>query len=263
MDFSTLLMMGLGLVVGLVIGAGVYAWWQHREATSEPPLPVKWPLTSRVLLTIEEYEVMSWLRTTFKDHLVMVKLPVIRFTIPIKDKKSGGKRWQKMLDGVNCTFTVCTVNGSVVGCVDVPGKRGLPRGNRDLKESLLSDCGIAYTVVRGFELPKSSDMRAAFLGEPNIDEQAEHQETRGGDSSFHADLDAFTVQAKRAAKEAALKQLNKDSDAKRLPVAAAASAGFNADGTASAKSMKPPRFPGADWEDSFIQPTDSRPAKLD
>ena len=260
MDFSTLLMIGLVLVIGLGLGAGGFAWWQRRAATVEQPLPVKWPLTSRVLLTIEEYEVLNWLRTTFKDHLVMVKLPVMRFTIPVKDKKDVGRHWQKMLDGVSCTFTVCTTNGSVVGCVDVPGKRGLPRGNRDLKEGLLSDCGIAYTVVRPFELPKSSEMRAAFLGEANIDEPPEHQETRGGDSSFHADLDAFTVQAKRAAKEAALKELNKDSDAKRMPANPTAS--FDAARTDSSGSMKPPRFP-AEWEDSFIRPNDSRPAKLD
>ena len=260
MDFSNLLMIGLGLVVGLGLGAGSFAWWQRRAATAEPPLPVKWPLTSRVLLTIEEYEVMSWLRTTFKDHLVMIKLPVVRFTIPVKDKKAIGKQWQKMLDGVNCTFTVCTTNGSVVGCVDVPGKRGLPRGNRDLKEGLLSDCGIAYTVVRAFELPKSSEMRAAFLGEANIEEPPIHQETRGGDSNFHAELDAFTVQAKRAAKDAALKELNKDSDAKRLPATAVTS--LDVGSTAKSGSMKPPRFP-AEREESFIQPSDSRRAKLD
>lgn len=260
MDISTLFITAVALLVGLAAGAAAFAWWQKRQASVEPPLPVKWPLTSRMLLTIEEYEVMTWLRETFKEHLVMVKLPVIRFTIPIKDKKGVGKHWQKMLDGVNCTFTVCTSNGSVVGCVDVPGKRGLPRGNRDLKEGLLSDCGIPYTVVRAFELPKSSDMRAAFLGEALIEVAAEHQETRGGDSSFHADLDAFTVQAKRAAKEAALKELNKNSDAKRLPASPGPNTVAEAQGPTG--SMKPPRFPN-EWEDSFIRPTDSRPAKLD
>ena len=260
MDFSFLLMIGLGLVVGAALGAGGFAWWQRRQADDEPPLPVKWPLASRVLFTIEEYEVMTWLRATFKDHLVMVKLPVIRFTIPLKDKMSLGKHWQKMLDGVNCTFTVCTLNGSVVGCVDVPGKRGLPRGNRDLKEGLLSDCGIAYTVVRAFELPKASDMRAAFLGEAIVEVLQEHQETRGGDSNFHADLKEFTLHTKRAAKEAALKELNKNSDAKRLP--AHADEDFNESGNVVPGSFKPPRF-SAEWEDSFIRPGNSRPAKLD
>ncbi|MES2943961.1 MAG: DUF2726 domain-containing protein [Pseudomonadota bacterium] len=262
MNFSTILMMVLMLLIGAALGGGLYAWWQHKQETSEPPLPAKWPLTARVLMTVEEYEVMVWLRRTFPKHLIMIKLPVVRFTIPIKEKGGRNKKWQKMLEGVNCTFSICTSNGSVVGCVDVPGKRGLPRGNRDLKDGLLSDCGIAYTVVRGSELPKSSAMRAAFLGEANVEDQQEHQETRGGDSVFHADLDAFTARARQVAKEAALKELNKDSDAKRLPKVAAP-AGFNPDGTGSFGSLKPPRFP-VDWEDSFIAPTgDSRPGKLE
>jgi hypothetical protein len=226
---------------------------------TDPPLPAKWPLRARGLLTGEEHEVLSWLRAAFPKHMVMVKLPVVRFTIPLsKDTTSESKRLQTLLDGVYCSFTVCTPNGNVAGCVDVPGKRGLPRGNRDLKESLLSDCGIAYTVVRGFDLPKAAAMRAAFLGEIDLEDKQEHQVTRGGDSSFHADLDAFTRKAKLDAKEAALKELNKNSDAKRLPVNVA---GFNPDGS-HAGSLKPQRFP-VEWEDSFIQPSDSRPAKLD
>ena len=261
MNLSIVLFVALGLGVGVLLGGGLYALWVRYKSADEtdPPLPAKWPLRARGLLTGEEHDVLNWLREAFPKHLVMVKLPVVRFTIPLsKDTTSESKRLQALLDGVYCSFTVCTTGGNVAGCVDVPGKRGLPRGNRDLKESLLSDCAIAYTVVRGFDLPKAAAMRAAFLGEIDPEEKQEHQETRGGDSSFHADLDAFTRKARADAKEAALKELNKDSDAKRLPVNVA---GFNPDGT-HAGSLKPARFP-VEWEDSFIQPSDSRPAKLD
>lgn len=190
----------------------------------------------------------------------MVKLPVLRFTTPASKEKTGGTpRWQDLLNGVYCTFTVCTANGNVVGCVDVPGKRGLSRPNRELKESLLSDCHIAYTVVRSVKLPKASAMRAAFLGELEVEEQLEHQETRGGDSNFHAELDCFTREKRIAAKEAALKELNKNDIGKTS--APVQPAGFNADGTGGFRSAKPPRF-SSQWEDSFIQSDESRPAKL-
>ena len=63
------------------------------------------------------------------------------------------------------TFTVCTLQGKVVGCVDVPGKLALTQASRELKEALLLDCGIAYTVVNAFNLPDASTMRELFLGE--------------------------------------------------------------------------------------------------
>lgn len=260
MNFSTLLMTGLGWLVGVGIGIGLYAGWLQKKSTALPRLPNKWPLVSRMLMTNEEYEVFRWLNVTFHDHLVMVKLPVLRFTKPSGNGKAGAAPpWQELLNGVYCTFTVCTSNGNVVGCVDVPGKRGLHKPNRDLKESLLSDCHIAYTVVRSAKLPKGSAMRAAFLGELQVQDQLDHQDTRGGDSSFHADLDSFTREKKLAAKQAALKELNKNESGKAAP--GAQPVGFNADGNGGFRSAKPPRF-SSHWEDSFIQPDESRPGKL-
>ena len=122
----------MGLVLGAALGVGVYAWWLRSLANTRIRMPSKWPLAARALMTNEEYEVFKWLRATFHDHLLMVKLPVLRFTVPVsKDKNGGGGRWQELLGGVYCTFTVCTANGNVVGCVDVPGKRGLNKTNRE------------------------------------------------------------------------------------------------------------------------------------
>lgn len=256
----TLLMAGVALVVGAAVGAGAYAWWLHSQANAHMRMPSKWPLSTRVLMTNEEYEVFKWLCTTFHDHLLMVKLPVLRFTVPIsKDKNGGGARWQELLGSVYCTFTVCTNNGNVVGCVDVPGKRGLNKTNRELKESLLSDCRVSYTVLRSVKLPKPSAMRAAFLGELDIQDLAEAEATLGGNSSFHADLDSFTKEKRLAAKAAALLELNQNDAFKPIP--SSQSAGFNPDGTAAFDSGKAGRFQ-AKWDDSFIQPDESRPAKL-
>jgi hypothetical protein len=250
----------LGLVVGALLGVGLYARWMRQKASASLRVPSKWPLAPRVLITAEEQEVLDWLLSTFHDHLVMVKLPVLRFTAPTgRAKKGGTPAWQELLGGVYCSFTVCTSDGSVVGCVDVPGKRGLNKANRDLKESLLSDCRIAYTVVRSGHFPKVSAMRAAFLGELEAEDQLEHQPTRGGDSSFHADLDSFTRQRRLAAQEAALKVLNARDEPR--PSAKSQPLGFNADGTGATGGEESRRFP-RQWEDSFIPPDESRPAKL-
>jgi hypothetical protein len=213
MDLTTLLVGLLGVAVGVLAGALAYAGWLRRKASIRPRLPAKWPLAARGVVNSHEQVVLKWLRQTFHDHAVMVKIPVLRFTVPLDKEKSqaSGERWLALLTGVYTTFTVCTEDGKVVGCVDVPGKRALSQANRELKESLLSDCGIAYTVVRAKRLPASSAMRAAFLGEIPAEAIPDDWETRGGGSTFHADLDAFTQQKMKEAREAALKELNKDS----------------------------------------------------
>ena len=260
MNTSSFLFLCFGLVAGAALGVGFYMAWQKRQANTKTRLPSKWPLTSRVLMTNEEYEVFKWLLAAFHDHMVMVKLPALRFSVPVsKDENGGAARWQELLGGVYCTFTVCTSNGNVVGCVDVPGKRGLNKSNRQLKESLLSDCRIGYTVVRSASLPQVSAMRAAFLGEMQPEDLVAEQATRGGDSTFHADLDSFTNEKRLAAKTAALKVLNTCDAGIAVPVPQAA--GFNPDGTGAFGSGKSVRLPNQ-WDDSFIQSDESRPAKL-
>ena len=222
MDLSNGLGMGLGLAAGALLGAGLYAGWLRSRKVSEPQVPDKWPLAARSLLTREERDALKWLGGIFHDHLVMVKVPVLRFTVPVPDaastspstsvnkaKDTAAQRWQELLNGVYCTYTVCTSQGKVVGCVDLPGKRGLPQTTRGLKEKLLSDCGLAYTVVVLADLPESTAMRAAFLGEAQQQESLTHQTTRGGDSNFQADLASFNRRARRQAKATALARLNK------------------------------------------------------
>ena len=209
MDFATWWMTGLWLAAGTVLGVGLHALWLRNRRAVEPLAPDKWPLAARSLLTGEERKVLQWLTDTFHDHIVMVKVSVLRYTVPTpKGKNDEAQRWQDILNGVHCTYTVCTPQGRVVGCVDLPGKRGLSQAQRALKEKLLSDCRIAYTVVLLTDLPKSTSMRAAFLGEVQ-EEQLPHQTTLGGDSNFQADLASFNRRAKQLAKDAALARLNK------------------------------------------------------
>ncbi len=263
MNALTWLMIGLGIVVGAVLGGLAHRAWAQRQRSEKIRLPSRWLLNARGLVTSEELEIWKWLRTAFSDHVVMVKVPVMRFTIPsTKDQpENKDQHWHELLDGVYCTFVVSTLEGKVVGCVDVPGKRGLTKAQRDMKEGLLLECGIGYTTVRSSSLPSGSAMRTAFLGEAEIIER-DHEETRGGNSSFHAALDEFTSEKVRTAKAAAIKELKDKQAAATETRATNQSVGFNPDGTGSFMTRaKPDRF-AAKWEDSFTMPGESRPAKL-
>jgi hypothetical protein len=285
----TSLMIFIALAVGAVAGAALFAWRLRILSDAPVRLPKTWPLAARSVITNQEHEVLIWLLETFSDHLVMIKLPVLRFTMPVdKEKNGGGKKLQDMLGGVYCSFTVCTTEGNVVGCVDVVGRRGIGKANRELKESLLMACDVAYTVIRSGSLPKGSDMRAAFLGEGDVDNAIDSeidsemgspvdinidtrlepnspvavswqsQASAVGENSFVSDLDSFTRARKLAAKQAALKQINK-TEAKAPP--RTQPAGFNLDGSGAIGSGKLQRFP-TQFEDSFLHVDESRPAKL-
>ena len=204
MTLSTEMMLALGGLA--VLGAVAYVWKRKHQSNVEPELPAKWPLASRVLVNSTEEKVWAWLREIFYDHEVMVKTPVLRFTALLdkeksnaspKDKakaKAEAEHWLERLSGIYTTFTICNTMGKVVGCVDVPGKTPPSKASRELKESLLSDCGIAYIVVTPSALPTLSAMRAAFLGELPVDSMPQSSSLQGVDTTFRADLKSFTIQ---------------------------------------------------------------------
>lgn len=147
----------------LGVGALLHGVWQDRLAKARRRIPRQWPLDPRAVANTEELNVWHWLSRAFYDHHIMIKLPVTRFTLP--REKQEGMEWYRMLGGVYCTFTVCRTDGRVVGCIDVPGRAGIPRSTRQIKHSLLTQCGLPYWVVRSSNLPTVTEIRSEFLGE--------------------------------------------------------------------------------------------------
>ncbi|MDB5744947.1 MAG: hypothetical protein JWR68_3262 [Polaromonas sp.] len=202
MNEWTAIASGLSMLVGLMLGAWVSAWRAQRKASAKLSVPERWPLRPRRIVNGNEKEVWASLCASFHDHVVLVKVPVLRYTRlhdiekfsvnakAMAQAHAENERLQDLLAGLYTTFTVCTADGKVMGCVDVSGST-LTKANRELKEALLLECDIAYTVVSAFNIPDASDLRALFLGEILI-EPEDHQITRGGDSDFHAELSSFT-----------------------------------------------------------------------
>jgi hypothetical protein len=153
----------LTATVGVMGGFLVCAWRANAMAKKRKRIPKRWPLHSRVMANTEECRVWGWLSKVFYDHHIMIKIPVTRFTLP--RSRESGAHWYQLLSGVYCTFSICAADGRVMGCVDVPRKNGISRSNRQLKLTLLSQCGIAYCVVNSHNLPTMQEIRAEFLGE--------------------------------------------------------------------------------------------------
>jgi hypothetical protein len=155
---------------GMLAGALLCMVWADRAARLRRRIPLRWPLNARTLANTEERKVWRWMSETFPDHHIMLKTPVTRFTLPRSKNKEHGSHWYQLLSGVYCTLTVCGADGRVLGCVDVPGSKPVSRRNRQLKQTLLPQCGMAFWVIDSSKLPDRSEIRSAFLGH----ESAQH-----------------------------------------------------------------------------------------
>lgn len=172
-------------VVGVAFGAVLYRNLEARAAKRKRRVPAQWQLQARPLFTEVEHTVWHWLKSAFHEHYVLVKIPVIRFLSP--RSIAEGEYAHELLKGVYCSFTVCAFDGTVIGCIDVPGSSGLKASKRDMKQKLFAGCGIAYAVVSAAALPARDVVRDAFLGEFELpgefdSQPAEHPYAQAGNA---------------------------------------------------------------------------------
>lgn len=231
----------LFFLVGLGLGVALLYVYQQSQARTQRRIPRDWPLRGRPLVNNREKLVWDWLAKVMFDQHILVKLPVTRFTAPLSG--TDASHWYHLLNGVYCTFTVCSLEGEIIGCIDVPGPHGLSMSNQTLKHNLLSHCGIHYLVVDPNNLPHLIQIRTAFLGEhaargtgPSSQLESRFRDVR---ENLHAIVDR-----KRNRKNSVLAQLDA-----AMP---------NTSDYADSQQLAP------GWEqNSFVTPLDSRAADLD
>lgn len=167
--------------VGSTLGIMGYRLVLAMRAKEKRRIPMPWQLQVRPLFSDVERSVWLWLTRTFFDHHVLVKIAVIRFLSPLS--ATEGQHSHELLKGVLCTFTLCTTDGTVIGCIDVPGATGLKASNRDLKQQLFAECGVAYAVLNANDLPQVAVIRSVFLGEIDLEVKPVCDASAAGDVS--------------------------------------------------------------------------------
>jgi hypothetical protein len=231
-------MVFIAFVIGLAAGAAALYWRTRDLEKKKRRIPREWPLKTRPLVNSAERRVWLWLAKVMFDQQILIKMPVTRFTSPANT--DDAENWYQLLNGVYCTFTLCNMDGKVIGCVDVPGRKGLSMTNQTLKHGLLAHCGLPYWVVDPSNLPHLTQIRTAFLGEQAVKgEQRVHLASQVKDVAVHLQA---VVNRQREGKSSNFTRLEAEL----------------ADETIIDESQLP-----EGWEqNSFVTPLDSRSAAL-
>lgn len=129
----------------------------RRRPKRSLPLPAEWPLTPRPVFSTEERRVNRLLREAFPHHIVLSKLPLVRFCQPIE----GGdmRYWYQLLGGTSVNFAVCSPNGRVLAALDLDIERGNSRRVLQIKQSVLGACRVRYLRCPLDNLPSVAELQ--------------------------------------------------------------------------------------------------------
>lgn len=141
----------------LLVGAAFWARGGSRRA-AKAPLPSKWALTPRPVLSSDERRVFHLLLEALPDHVLFAKLPLVRFCYPSDPTRV--RYWFDLLGATHVAFAVCTVNGRVVAAIDLDRDRSGPRRSLQIKQAVLSACRVRYLRIAPDAMPSAAELQA-------------------------------------------------------------------------------------------------------
>jgi len=146
----------LFLALSLLLGAGLL-WWLDRRKPQSRPLPVEWALTARPVFSADERRVYRQLREALPHHIVLSKLPLVRFCQPLDPQ--GVRFWYELLGTTNVTFAICSANGRVLAAIDLDNDRNPSRRTTQIKQSVLAACRVRYLRCPADHLPSIPELQ--------------------------------------------------------------------------------------------------------
>lgn len=155
-DMQTLpWIVALAALVLLVLVLGI--WAVNRKPKKLAALPTEWALTARPVFSTDERRVYRLLREALPHHIVLSKLPLVRFCQPTDP---GAVRfWFDLLGSSHVTFAVCSANGRVLAAIDLDTDRANSRRGMQIKQSVLSACRVRYLRCPVDQLPSVAELQ--------------------------------------------------------------------------------------------------------
>jgi hypothetical protein len=131
--------------------------WVVRRPRRPEPLPTEWSLSARPVFSTDERRVYKLLREALPHHIVLSKLPLVRFSQPTDPDEV--RYWYDLLGAINVTFAVCSANGRVLAAIDLDTDRGNSRRILQIKQSVLGACRIRYLRCPVDNLPTAAELQ--------------------------------------------------------------------------------------------------------
>jgi hypothetical protein len=146
------------LVAVSLLGAVLLVWsWLARRPPRVAPLPTEWALSARPVFSTDERRVYKLMREALPHHIVLSKLPLVRFCQP--SDPAEVRYWYDLLGSINVTFAVCSANGRVLAAIDLDTDRGNSRRVLQIKQSVLGACRVRYLRCPVDNLPSAGELQ--------------------------------------------------------------------------------------------------------
>ena len=147
----------VSLVVLALSAVGLGGWMFMRRLGKPANLPIEWALTPRPVFSSDERRVYRLLREALPHHIVLSKLPLVRFCQPTDPNEV--RYWFDLLGSSHVTFAVCSANGRVLAAIDLDTDRGNSRRVAQIKQSVLSACRVRYLRCPVDHLPTVAEIQ--------------------------------------------------------------------------------------------------------
>ena len=148
----------VALAALVILAAVLVAWRSARRQAPEPqPLPAEWALAPRPVFSTDERRVYRQLREALPHHIVLSKLPLVRFCQPSDPNEV--RYWYDLLGAIHVTFAICSANGRVLAAIDLDTDRGNSRRVLQIKQSVLGACRVRYLRCPVDNLPSIAELQ--------------------------------------------------------------------------------------------------------
>jgi hypothetical protein len=139
----------------LLVAGGV--WLVRRRHLAAQELPTEWALTARPVFSSTERRLYRLLREALPKHVVLSKLPLVRFCQPSDPAKV--RYWYALLGSGHVSFAICSSNGRVLAVIDVETNKPQPRRTVQIKTQVLSACRVRYLRCTADRLPSIPELQ--------------------------------------------------------------------------------------------------------
>jgi len=110
------------------------------------------------VFSTDERRVYRQLREALPQHIVLSKLPLVRFCQP--SDPAEVRFWFDLLGAIHVTFALCSANGRVLAVIDLDSDRSSSRRVQQIKQSVLSACRVRYLRCTVDHLPSIPELQA-------------------------------------------------------------------------------------------------------